>query len=247
MSINVFNNDKTLGKISSNNNINKHDRGEYIGRTDTLWIGTTSGNTEIPLNHPIEDYDYIDIEFTANNWLLFDSVRYTCDSILKTNSSNMCRFYLASSLYFSFYIRENTKYIKFHEGTMNIKKIIGVKRKEVLTTSTFDGIVEEYSNNILLTNKVYDSNAVFRKVIDYTITSDKTSTFTIYHYLNSKYIIDCECSIIYPNGDVRVLPTLDEQGNSISFICYLSSISVIIKNMTIEKDSIIRIILDYSL
>ena len=248
MSVNILNNDKTLAKISSNNNINKHDRGSYIGRRDTLWIGNTSGNLELALTHPITDYDYIDIEFGSSKWLALNMTRYRCNAILNSTSNNALRFYVSSSFYFTFYIRyNNPNYIYFSNGTMSIRRIIGVKLKNVSTNITCNGSLEEYNDYQTITNQVYKYDAVFRKVIDYIPTTDLTSSFGVYHYLKSNNIISCECSVVSPLGETRILPSFDENGNEISFYCKYDYIYIVVKGMKIEKNSIVRIILDYSL
>ena len=246
MSINIVNNNKSLTKIASNSNLNKRMRTNYVGGRDTLYSGSaTSGLYNF--NTPIANYDYIEIEIGKDEYWLYETLVFSIKNVLQSTSSTPCRYEDSSSNYFSFYLY-NTHSLYFSDTNENyIRRISGVKYSYPTVHITDPLQSKKYSYNSIFTGGAFNSDAIFRKVIDYKLAGSLSSFTNVYHYLCPDKLINLKAFAIKPNGETYILPYCDENGNTTSINLQSSgeNFYVMIKGITWEAGTIFRFIVDY--
>ena len=246
MSINIVNNNKSLTKIASNSNLNKRMRTNYVGGRDTLYSGNMTTGL-LNFNTPITNYDYIEIEIGRDEYWLYETVVFSIENVLQSTSSTQCAYSTTSSDYFSFYLY-NTYSLYFAETNgFYIRRISGVKYSYPTVHITDQLQSKKYSYNSIFTGGAFNSDAIFRKVIDYKLANSLSSFINVYHYLCPDKLINLKAFAIKPNGETYILPYCDENGNitSINLQSSGENFCVMIKGITWEAGTIFRFIVDY--
>ena len=246
MSINIVNNNKSLTKIASNSNLNKFMRTNYVGGRDTLYSGSmTSGLCNFII--PIANYDYIEIEIGRDEYWLYETVVFSIKNVLQSTSSAPCTYSTTSSDYFSFYLFNAHGLYFTNTNEFYIRRISGVKYGYSTVHITDQLQSKRYSYNSIFTGGAFNSDAIFRKVIDYKLSSSLSSSTNVYHYLYSDKLISLKAFAIKPNGETYILPYCDENGNTTSINLQSSgeNFGVMIKGITWEAGTIFRFIVDY--
>ena len=246
MSINIVNNNKSLTKIASNSNLDKCMRTNYVGGRDTLYSGSmTTGLCKFKT--PITNYDYIEIEIGKDDYWLYETVVFSIKNVLQSTSSTPCRYEDSSSNYFNFYFY-NAYGLYFTATNENyIRRISGVKYSYPTVHITDQLQSKKYSYNSIFTGGAFNSDAIFRKVIDYKLANSLSSFINVYHYLCPDKLINLKAFAIKPNGETYILPYCDENGNitSINLQSSGENFCVMIKGITWEAGTIFRFIVDY--
>ena len=248
MSINLVNNNLSLSKIAGNSNLNRNMRNELYGKVDILYSSSFKGSITLNFTRSLNDYDYIEIEFSNDTWLLNNSARYHKSCLSSSSSSNQLRMYIDGYGNFSFY-KNGSSSLVFTNGNMTIKRIIGFKVNisSIHINNKQQG--EDYSYNTILTDGVWINNeGIFRKVIDYKLANSLSSFINVYHYLCPDKLINLKAFAIKPNGETYILPYCDENGNitSINLQSSGENFCVMIKGITWEAGTIFRFIVDYT-
>lgn len=247
MSINISNSDLSLTKIASNPNVNKKTRGSYLGREDTLFLGDFTTGV-MTLNGNISDYDYIDIEYSNSDWLRLNSIRYRTE-VIQTSSSasnNKLRGYGNANGTITFY-KYGSNQLYFNQNSYTIKKITGYKRVVLKSVLDKKVIGKEYEYYPIITDGTYYKHGILRNVFDIPMITDFSSnSYTYYHYLNFRDTIEFKAFAIKPNGQVYVLPYIDENGNSTCVYSSKQYFNIVNKNLVWEKGTIFRIIVDFT-
>ena len=242
MSINIVNNNKSLTKIASNTNLNKRMRGNYLGKIDTLFNGSFTGTGNMQLKYSVYDYDFIEIEFGNQK---FNTISFDYNELFYSSSSYPLRFYVDDSTCFSFVAHSN--YIEIVQNNLNIRKITGFKMETI--TAHLNNLTrgKEYSNNVIFTDSVWVSDiAVFRKVIDYKLESVWSSSNYIYHNLSTTDVVEINSFAITPNGEVYILPYINENGKSTSINVENERFYIMIKGISWPIGTIFRVVIDFT-
>lgn len=246
MSINIVNNNKSLTKIASNSNLDKCMRTNYVGGRDTLYSGgMTTGLCKF--NTPITNYDYIEIEIGKDDYWLYETAVFSIKNVLQSTSSTPCRYVASSSNYFDFYLYNAYGLYFTVTNEYYIRRISGVKYSYSTVHITDPLQSKKYSYNSIFTGGAFNSDAIFRKVIDYELASSLSSSTNVYHYLYPDKLINLKAFAIKPNGETYILPYCDENGNTTSINLQASgeNFYVMIKGITWEAGTIFRFIVDY--